>query len=200
MPSGICCTDRIADMLIDAGVVPVDAALADLAARRRHAARARRLRRRLAGHAALADDELVLDVPAEAVLGDAAAGAVGRPAIAVDHEVAAVLERDRLGRIAPDVQPFRRRPGEAVILRYHHHHVLGVARRIDVGAQEADEAAVLQAQDRRLLIVDDRGRIVGERRVVFPVVAAVVGAHQGRARRLRPRLPPRSHGCGRRAP
>src|SRR5262245_50994940 len=50
---------RIADMLIDARVLPVDAALADLAARGRHAARARRLRRRLAGHAALADDELV---------------------------------------------------------------------------------------------------------------------------------------------
>ena len=162
--------------------------------------RARALALAPAGHAALADDELVRHVPGDAVLRDAAARAVGRAAVAVDHQVAAVLERDHLGRIAPDVGPFRRRPGEAVILGDHDHHVLGVARRIDVGAHGADEAAVAQAHQRRLLVVDDRGRVVGEGRVVLPVVAAIVRAHQRRARGLALALPPRSRGCGRRGP
>src|SRR6185369_1830669 len=120
----------VADVLVDAGVPPVDGAAADLAAARAHAAGAGRVRHGAPGHAALAHDELVLHVPGQAVLGDQPAHAIGRPAIAVDHQVAAILERHQLGRIAPDIGPFRRRPGEAVILGDDHHHVLGVAARL----------------------------------------------------------------------
>src|SRR5207253_8891073 len=90
----------VADVLIDAGIPPVDGAAADLAAARAHAAGAGRVRHGAPGHAALAHDELVLDVPGQAVLGDHAAHAIGRPAIAVDHQVTAILERHQLGLIA----------------------------------------------------------------------------------------------------
>src|SRR5207245_8211737 len=53
----------VADVLVDAGVVPVDVAAFDLAGGRRHAARTGGLRHRLTGHAAFANDELVLHVP-----------------------------------------------------------------------------------------------------------------------------------------
>ena len=136
------------------------------------------------GHAALADHELVLHIPGDARRRRPAADAVGRAAVAVDHQVAAVLERDHLGGIAPDVGPFGRGPGEAVVLGDHHDHGLGIARRVDVGAHGGDQAAVGEAKQGRLLVVDDRGRVVGEGRVVFPVQAAIVGAHQGRAGRF----------------
>ena len=132
--------------------------------------------------------------------GDHAAHAIGRPAIAVDHEIAAILQRDRLGRIAPDVEPFRRRPGEAVIVGDDHHHVLGVAAGIDMGAQEADEAAVLEAQQRRLLVVDDAGRDRRRASNNIPNCRRRRRSASAPSAWTRPRPPPRSRGCGRRAP
>src|SRR3954447_4780254 len=52
---------RIADVLVDARVRPVDRSAAVLAAPRAHPRRARALRLALARRAALADDELLLD-------------------------------------------------------------------------------------------------------------------------------------------
>src|SRR5258708_37123762 len=154
---------------------------APLAAAHLHAAGAGGLGRSAARHPAFTDDELVLHVPAEAVLGNHPAHAIGWPPVAVDHEIAAILERYGLGRIAPDVRPFRRRPREAVILGDGHHQVLGIAARIDVGAHMRDQAAILEPEQRGLFIVDDGGGVVVPRRVVFPVFAIVVGTHQGLA-------------------
>src|SRR5258707_11539666 len=56
----------IADMLVDARVLPVDGAAADLAAARAHAAGTRRVRHGAPRHAAFADDELVPVVPSDA--------------------------------------------------------------------------------------------------------------------------------------
>src|SRR5262249_38716220 len=69
---------RIANMLVDAGVLPVDMAARELAGGGRHAARAGALADAPAGDAALTDDELVFDVPDDAVRRDDAARAVGR--------------------------------------------------------------------------------------------------------------------------
>ncbi len=49
-------------------------------------------------------------------------------------------------------------------------------------AHEADQPAVREPDKAGFLVVDDAGRVVAERREILPIVAAVVGAHQRRAR------------------
>ena len=172
-------------MLVDAGMVPVDAALGDLAARRRHAARARRLRDRLAGHAALADDELVLDVPGQAVLGDArrarrrADGDSRRPS--GSDRPAARSSRPDSPRCSVHFGGVQEKPSssETTITMF-----LASPDGLTWVRMKQTRRPSFRRSSGRLLVVDDRGRIVGQRRVVFPVVAAVVRAHQRRARRL----------------
>src|SRR5262245_48698704 len=83
---------RIADMLIDAWIVPVDAAAGDLARGGAHAARSRRRGDARSRHTAFTDDELALAIPGHAIFRDDGAHAIGRTAIAINHEIAAILE------------------------------------------------------------------------------------------------------------
>src|SRR5262245_40650709 len=94
---------RIADVLVDAGMVPVDAAALNLPRGRRHPARSRRFSDRCPRHTAFANDKLVLAVPGHTVLRDDGAYAIGWTAIAIDHEITAILQRYELGWIAPDI-------------------------------------------------------------------------------------------------